>query len=645
MAAEAVLRAARGRRPSSVQPALESTRSRATRLARETAARLRKGRALPPYRSNGKIFRVDRTKWWCQKSAWFTVADIPLQTVITGAPGSGKTSCVVHTIVREGTRCGVPFLVYCAKQEDADDFGHYIKAGGGFAITVAPRGPNGGRPRYVFPFLRYLAEMDVSTLDIVEVLVAAMNALEGGKQAKPSGDQTFWNKSMRVVLARVITLLRASDFDFSLKTLMRAMGGLPIKGTKAPFFSLLKTSALQRDSEQVQAAIRYFDEEFRTLEPRTSGSIRAVWSSMAAELEQQPLDQLLDDPGPGQLAVTPSTVLDDRIPVILDLPTLVSPRTGGVFQAVFHQCLKIALHKRKPGGHVVGLVQDEFQASAPTARELTDIMATARSKGVGGIYATQALSNVMAVYGREDARAVFGAPNMLIACRNDDADTKEFVSARSGERYVEVESTTENADGESTSLTRREEKRPAVEGYVLSELRRPKREQWRPHAEAYVLRSGEAHLVQFDRLPPGLNQRLRRLIMWVYDRLTVDVSALPRRIAKVGVAVGSLGILALVFMPILVHVDPRIRRAVERWYLDAPTGQTGVRSARGTDDIVHVVRRGETLGRIAARYGVTDLDSIAVLNGLPSVDSIEVGQRLRIPAAVTGDEVPRPYRH
>ena len=333
--------------------------------------------------------------------------------------------------------------------------------------------PDGGRPRYVFPFLRYLAELDVSTLDIVEVLVAAMNALEGGKQAKPSGDQTFWNKSMRVVLARVITLLRASDFDFSLKTLMRAMGGLPIKGTKAPFFSLLKTSALQRDSEQVQAAIRYFDEEFRTLEPRTSGSIRAVWSSMAAELEQQPLDQLLDDPGPGQLAVTPSTVLDDRIPVILDLPTLVSPRTGGVFQAVFHQCLKIALHKRKPGGHVVGLVQDEFQASAPTARELTDIMATARSKGVGGIYATQALSNVMAVYGREDARAIFGTPNVLIACRNDDADTKQFVSERSGEEYVDVASKTEDRHGRESSTTWREEKRPIVSEHELSELQRP----------------------------------------------------------------------------------------------------------------------------------------------------------------------------
>ena len=215
-------------------------------------------------------------------------------------------------------------LVYCAKQEDATDFRSYIDAGGGFSVTVTPSGPNGGSPPYVFPFLRYLEERNVATLDIVEVLVAAMNALDGGNKPT-SGDHSFWDKSMRVVLARVLTLLRASPFDFSLPNLMLAMGGLPVKGAKAPFFYALMTSVSAHADESVQAAVRYFEEEFRTLEPRTSGSIRAVWSAMAAELEQAPLNELLADPVGDQLVVTPSTVLDDHIPVILDLPTLVYP--------------------------------------------------------------------------------------------------------------------------------------------------------------------------------------------------------------------------------------------------------------------------------------------------------------------------------
>ena len=411
--------------PPPLPQAIDDVRPTAARPTRAVTAsvaeQLRKGRRMPRYRPKGRIFRINRRAWWFRDAAWFLVSDIPLQTVITGATGSGKTSCVVHTIVREGTRRGVPFLIYCAKQEDADDFRGYIDAGGGFAVTVSPGSPNGPPPPYVFPFLRYLEERNVATLDIVEVLIAAMTALEGGAgRLRGSADQSFWDKSMRVVLARALTLLRASTLDFSLPNLMRAMGDLPIKGAKASFFAAMMQSAAKVEADPVRAAIRYFTTEFRTLEPRTSGSIRAVWNAMAAELEQPPLDRLLAEPKGSQLPVTPSTVLDDRIPVILNLPTLVHPRSGGVFQALFHQCLKIALHQRAPDSHVVGIVQDEFQASVPSRKDLTDIMTTARSKGVGGIYATQALSNVMAVYGRDDARAIFGTPNLLSDRRNED---------------------------------------------------------------------------------------------------------------------------------------------------------------------------------------------------------------------------------
>ncbi len=46
---------------------------------------------------------------------------------------------------------------------------------------------------------------------------------------------------------------------------------------------------------------------------------------------------------------------------------------------------------------------------------------------------------------------------------------------------------------------------------------------------------------------------------------------------------------------------------------------------------VHVVRRGETLSSIAARYGTT-VQSIVSANGLPNANVIYVGQRLTIPS-------------
>ena len=47
---------------------------------------------------------------------------------------------------------------------------------------------------------------------------------------------------------------------------------------------------------------------------------------------------------------------------------------------------------------------------------------------------------------------------------------------------------------------------------------------------------------------------------------------------------------------------------------------------------VHIVRRGETLSSIAARYGTTT-QAIVRANGLPNPNYIYAGQRLVIPGA------------
>ena len=49
-------------------------------------------------------------------------------------------------------------------------------------------------------------------------------------------------------------------------------------------------------------------------------------------------------------------------------------------------------------------------------------------------------------------------------------------------------------------------------------------------------------------------------------------------------------------------------------------------------DVVYVVQRGDTLGKIAERFGVTVI-AIVERNGLASADAIEAGQRLEVPEA------------
>ena len=49
-------------------------------------------------------------------------------------------------------------------------------------------------------------------------------------------------------------------------------------------------------------------------------------------------------------------------------------------------------------------------------------------------------------------------------------------------------------------------------------------------------------------------------------------------------------------------------------------------------DVVYVVQRGDTLGKIAERFGVTVI-ALVERNGLASADAIEAGQRLEVPEA------------
>jgi membrane-bound lytic murein transglycosylase D len=62
-----------------------------------------------------------------------------------------------------------------------------------------------------------------------------------------------------------------------------------------------------------------------------------------------------------------------------------------------------------------------------------------------------------------------------------------------------------------------------------------------------------------------------------------------------------------------------------------------------TEPVEHVVLRGETLSRIAARYGVT-VEAVVQANGIRAADVISVGQRLVVPPAGSSSSRPETHR-
>ena len=77
-------------------------------------------------------------------------------------------------------------------------------------------------------------------------------------------------------------------------------------------------------------------------------------------------------------------------------------------------------------------------------------------------------------------------------------------------------------------------------------------------------------------------------------------------------------------------------RVAESLEIQPPGGiaapATATRPALTATPVIHVVKQGDTLGKIAAQYGVS-LDSILKANRIADANKIEVGQRLIIPAA------------
>ncbi|MEM6431526.1 MAG: LysM domain-containing protein, partial [Deinococcota bacterium] len=59
--------------------------------------------------------------------------------------------------------------------------------------------------------------------------------------------------------------------------------------------------------------------------------------------------------------------------------------------------------------------------------------------------------------------------------------------------------------------------------------------------------------------------------------------------------------------------------------------------------MTHTVQAGETLTRVAARYGL-QVEDVAAANGITDINLIEVGQQLQIPIAATPPEqLPWPF--
>ncbi|MEO1337455.1 MAG: type IV secretion system DNA-binding domain-containing protein, partial [Myxococcota bacterium] len=383
--------------------------------------------------------------------AWKTLQlrDLHEHMLVTGAPGSGKTSCVVLPTVRRIVELGGAVICFTTKGSDREDYARAIHQAGGQAIAVGFESGNEA-PKYVFDIFGYLNAIGATSTNIAEVIVSAMEVVNQRDGAGNGGDDNdYFRDVARALIVHCITCLQWSGQPVTFKSIGQLMLGIRQRNRtqlRTAANAVIK-DALEETKRvrpplhhyaQLNAAVQYLNHEWSQLSERTAGSVLGVWTGLSVDLEVG-LAGHLTAPEDGQIAVSPATALEQGVSLIIGPPTEASPRGGPIMQALWQACIRISLPSRTHKDRTVVLVLDEFQASV-SAHYLQMLLAMARSARVGVLLATQSFATVTARFGADVAKSLFGLPSTVVSCRNDCPTTNTFSAERIGKHFVKVPS-------------------------------------------------------------------------------------------------------------------------------------------------------------------------------------------------------------
>ncbi|MEM7675023.1 MAG: TraM recognition domain-containing protein [Myxococcota bacterium] len=567
-----------------------------------------------PYRPKGTIAPLGTWKK-------LQLQDLHEHMLVTGAPGSGKTSCVVLPTVRRIVELGGAVICFTTKGSDRDDYARAIAKAGGQSVAVGFDTSNEA-PEYVFDIFGYLTAIGASSTNIAEVIVSAMEVVnqQTGGDSNNNSDNDYFRDLARALIVHCITCLQWSGRPITFAHIGQLMLGSRVKTgkqlgntAKAIFHEAYNaiTQAQPPPYRQAQfaAAIQYLTEEWPKMGDRTAASVLGVWTGLSVDLEVG-LAGSLEAPAEGQVAVSPATALEQGISLIIGPPIEASPRGGPIMQALWQACIRISLPSRTPRARTVVIVLDEFQASV-SAHYLQMLLAMARSSRVGVLLATQSFATVTARFGTDVAKSLFGLPSTVVSCRNDCPTTNAFAAERIGKHFAQVSSTSSSTNTPSlfstgninhqSGVSWSEQERFIVGPGVFRQLKGASSR--RPKAESVVQHRGQHSRITWSRnhtVPKRTGTAKRRF------QVTAAIATAVTGLAFIGTSADG--------PPPATNAVPAATRHARRAYRPR----------------THVVRRGETLSRIARRYGVS-LQAMKRANPLIAPDRIEAGAIVLIP--------------
>ncbi|HEV7659323.1 MAG TPA: hypothetical protein VGO55_05710 [Allosphingosinicella sp.] len=210
---------------------------------------------------------------------YFTLRDANQGVLITGSPGSGKTTGSGATIRGSFLRVGMGGLVLCAKPEEAASWRQACAQHGrsGSLIELDGSGP-------ILNFIAYeLARHGPHGLNsVIECLMRVLEAARNAGAEPGRAGERFWEDTTRQVLRNTIPILyaatgtvRIGDVLKFLRSAPQAPGDLsdPDWQRGSFFFKCFRDAADRIDDATGDRIVSYWSQDYARLDPKTRGNI------------------------------------------------------------------------------------------------------------------------------------------------------------------------------------------------------------------------------------------------------------------------------------------------------------------------------------------------------------------------------------
>lgn len=403
--------------------------------------------------------------YWLSDYDALTAAIATESILVTGSPGSGKSSTAMMQIIAGFLRNGYGGMFLSAKAEDTANYIDYVRRSGRLDDLIV-FGPDSGE---TFDPIYYLWNRPGRGAAMLETIVDMFTLLmligspHSGKSHEP-----FWERKSEQLMRAAIVLLHLAGKEISIRSIDEMIATFPTAAHQhetAEWQAEFCGQALleirnRRDAFTPQQwndfsrAVHFACVEWASMDSRVQSSVLATWTGLADKFLYEPFLSVFSS---GRCTWIPEDATQGNKIILVDFPSLEGGDTFRIATCLVKLVAQQAFIRRDIARYATPafLVIDECQLYAlPKGRD-ERFNQVCRSARICSLYATQNLLQLAAEFGEETlgprTKGWLSTISTRIAMQQMDNDSNEATADVIGKIYRPIGGTSVGAQNASVS--------------------------------------------------------------------------------------------------------------------------------------------------------------------------------------------------